>query len=155
MSEQTTASYAILDENNIVIEIFKGREENSDGIDWEEFYSNEVGKTVKRYSINTKGNVHINGKTPFRKNCAHIGGLYDPEMDAFYVEKPEKNPSYVFDTESATWIPPIEKPNDTDRWLWSECQTEWLRPEECWHFTNEYGFVDFRTRNENDPVGDD
>ena len=52
------AHYAILDENNIVLEVITGIDETEDAPeghdDWESFYSSVKGdKTVKRTSYNT------------------------------------------------------------------------------------------------------
>ena len=71
------AHYAILDENNRVIQVFVGKNEGEDGIDWEEYYG------AKRTSYNTQDGVHLNGGTPFRGTYAAIGMIYDPIKDEF------------------------------------------------------------------------
>ena len=72
------AHYAILDEDNIVLEVIVGIDETEDAPeghdDWESFYSSKKGdKTVKRTSYNTLLGEHSDGKTPFRRNYAGIG----------------------------------------------------------------------------------
>ena len=67
------AHYAILDENNIVLEVIVGVDETEDAPeghdDWESFYSSVKGdKTVKRTSYNTLLGEHSDGKTPWYKN---------------------------------------------------------------------------------------
>ena len=47
------AHYAFLDENNVVTEVIVGKNENEDGVDWEEHYGNFRGQTCKRTSYNT------------------------------------------------------------------------------------------------------
>ena len=75
------AHYAFLDENNIVTHVIVGKDENEDGIDWEQKYSSIVGQTCKRTSYNTHGGVHVNGGTPFRKNYAGVGMIYNEQID--------------------------------------------------------------------------
>lgn len=146
------ANYAVLDENNIVIDVIRGREENANGIDWEEFYSNETGKIVKRYSFNTLGGVHLEGKEPFRMNAAIIGSTYDVELDAFIQPKPASNPSFILDQTTLTWVTPIPKPTDDKNYVWSETELAWLEVEQAISFVGSTGFFDFRTRTDSGPA---
>jgi len=80
------AHYALLNQDNVVIDVIVGRDETEviNGVsDWEEHYSKETNFKVKRTSINTVNGVHSNGGTPFRKNMAMIGGVYNEELDVF------------------------------------------------------------------------
>ena len=100
------AHYAELDANNIVVQVFVGRDENDlpDGItDWEEYYA-RPGFTVKRTSYNTVAGQHTLGGTPFRGNYAGIGFTYDEDLDAFIPPKPSEDAT--LDTETYTWIVP-------------------------------------------------
>jgi hypothetical protein len=77
------AHYAFIDENNIVVEVITGRNEDEvvNGIsDWETYYSEFRGKRC----IRTSYNARING---FRKNYAGIGYTYDFDKDAFIPPK--------------------------------------------------------------------
>lgn len=96
------AHYAFLDLNNIVTEVIVGKNEGEDGIDWEQHYGEFRGQTCKRTSYNTKGGVHLNGGTPYRKNFAGIGYSYDAQRDAFIAPKPEGN-DWTFDETTCTW----------------------------------------------------
>ena len=72
------AHYAQLDENNIVIEVITGNDEiSSDELYWENWYTQETGIVHKKTSFNTKGGIHLEDKTPFRKNYAGVGYYYD------------------------------------------------------------------------------
>lgn len=113
------AHYAYLDENNIVINVIVGRDENEEGINWEEYYN------AKRTSYNTHGNKHPNG-TPFRKNYAAIGYFYDEKRDAFIPPKPYD--SWVLDEDSCLWNPPIPMPQ-TGNWYWDEETQDWIPAE--------------------------
>lgn len=105
------AHYAFLDENNIVINVIVGKDENEDGIDWEEFYG------AKRTSYNTKGGIyydsqtgepHVDQSKAFRKNYAGIGYTYDPARDAFIPPKPY--PSWILNEDTCLWEAPVPYP---------------------------------------------
>jgi hypothetical protein len=115
------AHYTLLDENNIVIEVFVGKDENEDGVNWEEWYGNFRGQKCKRTSYNTREGIHIDGGTPFRKNYAGIGFFYDEERDAFYMLSPF--PSWVFNEEKCIYQAPTEKP--VGLYDWDEDSLSW------------------------------
>ena len=85
---------------------------------WEGFYGG-----CKRTSYNTQGGVHKLGGTPFRKNYAGVGYIYDPVRDAFYVEQPYA--SWTLDESTCYWQPPTPRPEGID-WYWKEDTTEWV-----------------------------
>lgn len=118
------ANYAVLDENNIVIDVFVGNDENLDGINWEEWYSEFLNKTCKRTSYNTKGGVHIFGGIPFRYNYAGIGYTYDSNNDAFIPPKPDGLDSWIIDTSKFIWKAPVAKPDG--RYKWDEQSLSWI-----------------------------
>lgn len=106
------AHYAFLDENNIVTEVIVGKDENQDGIDWEQWYSDFRGQVCKRTSYN--GNI--------RKNFAGIGYTYQADIDAFVPPKPY--PSWILDA-NAQWKAPIDKPFN-GRYSWDEVAQTWV-----------------------------
>lgn len=120
------ASYAVLDENNIVVDVFIGNDENLDDTNWEQWYSEFLNKPCKRTSYNTKGGVHSLGGTPFRYNYAGVGHLYDAENDAFIPPKPEGFNSWIIDTNSFTWKAPIDKPSQEGYYKWDEESLSWI-----------------------------
>ena len=75
------AHYAFVDENNVVVEVITGRDENEilDGLTPEQWYGNFRGMTCIRTSYNSK----------IRFNYAGIGFTYDPIDDAFIAPMPE------------------------------------------------------------------
>lgn len=118
------AHYALLDENNIVFNVIVGEDE-SDDIDWEKEYQKAFGLRCKRTSYNTYANEHSQGGTPFRKNYAIIGGIYDEELDAFYAQQPY--PSWTLNTETCIWEAPVEIPIDPSYfYAWDEDAQEWI-----------------------------
>jgi hypothetical protein len=122
------AHYAFLDQNNIVTEVIVGKEEGEDGVDWEAHYGAFRGQTCKRTSYNSRANEHLSGGVPFRKNFAGIGFLYRADLDAFVPPQPYA--SWVLDEETATWHPPVAKPNDGQRYVWDETTMSWISVEQ-------------------------
>jgi hypothetical protein len=108
------AHYALLDESNIVVDVFVGKDETElvEGIEsWEKHYEEfHPGLKCVRTSYNTFGNVHREGKDPFRKNYAIIGGTYSSELDAFIPVKPDNytdengvNYTFILNEETCLW----------------------------------------------------
>lgn len=120
------ANYAFLDSNNIVTEVISGIDETEliEGQDPETWYSNFRGQACKRTSINTRGGIHLQGGTPFRKNYAGIGFLYDEEADAFIP--PKDFPSWILNTESYLWEAPQPYPEDGSPYTWDEDTLNWI-----------------------------
>ena len=90
------AHYAWLDENNIVINVSVGVDENEtiEGLSVEDWCSRSTGYKIVRTSYN--GNI--------RKNYAGIGYTYDPVRDAFIAPKPDN--ATGFDETTCQWIVP-------------------------------------------------
>ena len=91
---------------------------------WEGWYRHH-GKVqaVRRTSYNTQGGVHKLGGTPFRKNYAGVGYMYDPVRDAFYA--PQPYPSWTLNEDTCYWEPPVPRPEGME-WYWKEDTTEWV-----------------------------
>lgn len=119
------AHYAFLDENNIVTEVITGKDENEEGIDWEQQYSAFRKQICKRTSYNTIGGVHKNNGVPFRKNYAGIGFTYDPQLDAFIPPKPYE--SWTLNNETCLWEPPVPMPQDGFKYDWDETTKLWIK----------------------------
>jgi hypothetical protein len=127
------AHYAVLDSNNIVIQVHVGKDEDdNDSLpsgcsSWEEYYG------AKRTSYNTRGGVHCgqdgqpDGGTPFRKNYAAIGGSYDPVRDAFIAPKPF--PSWTLNDDTCAWEPPAPRPDTEKGMYWDEDTLSWIEME--------------------------
>lgn len=122
------AHYAFLDENNIVTEVIVGKDEDDDGINWEERYSVFRGQACKRTSYNTRGGIHLSGGTPFRKNYAGIGYAYDPVRDAFIPPQPFA--SWILNEDTCDWDPPTPYPDDGQAYQWDEEQLAWVSREQ-------------------------
>ena len=126
------AHYALLNENNVVVQVITGVDENIiqtdlDGTQvggtteaWEHFYASLPwfkGLTCKRTSYN--GNIRV--------NFAGIGDIYDEDFDVFIP--PQPFPSWKLDYTTFRWKAPVAKPEDTDEYFhrWSEYNKEWIQ----------------------------
>jgi hypothetical protein len=135
------AYYAFLDENNIVVEVIPGVDEDTDGVDWEEKYGNYRGLTCKRTSFNTYLGEHYteDSENPdvkvlsedqskaFRANYAGIGYEYNEEYDIF-IEPiiDETYNSWVLNTDKGIYEPPIPYPDDGLFYNWDEDTESWV-----------------------------
>tara|TARA_E500000331_G_scaffold348751_1_gene390847 strand:+ start:573 stop:959 length:387 start_codon:yes stop_codon:yes gene_type:complete len=123
------AHYALLNENNIVIQVITGKNEGEkrDGVtvNWEQWYKDFHGVAdCKRTSYNTNANVHANDGTPFRGNYATEGYLYDTSNDVFLSPKPYAN--WIIDTNTWSWKAPVDMPDDGKEYDWDETTTSWV-----------------------------
>lgn len=124
------AHYAILNDDNVVIQVITGREEDDvealpDGFaSWEDYYGQYHGKRVLRTSYNTMWNQHQGGGTPFRGNYAGVGYLYLDEYDAFVPQKPHA--SWVLNDSVMAWEAPTPYPDDGGQYIWNEQEQNWL-----------------------------
>ena len=125
---------------------------------WEGYYGK--GQLCKRTSYNTVGGIHQNGGTPFRKNYAGVGYIYDPVRDAFYTPQPFA--SWTLNEETCLWECPVEKP-EGDYW-WKEDTIEWVdyeyysqpltstAPDNNWSWSTEKGNWIYTPELNNDPI---
>ena len=118
------AHFAKLDENNVVIFVTVGRQED-DGKEAE--LCARTGDVYKQTSYNTHGGVHALGGTPLRKNYAGIGYTYDAGRDAFIPQKPYA--SWLLNETTCLWDAPVAYPDDGKRYSWDEATTSWVEVE--------------------------
>ena len=115
------AHFAKLDENNIVVLVVHGRQED-DGKEAE--ISARTGDTYKQTSYNTKGGKHLKGGTPLRKNYAGKGYTYDASRDAFIPPKPYA--SWTLNETSCLWeLEHIRDMDKTKLYAWNETNRQW------------------------------
>ena len=121
------AHFARLDENNIVVFVTVGRDEDNGK---EDELTARTGDVYKQTSYNTSGGVHSNGGTPFRKNYAGIGYTYDSQRDAFIPPKPYN--SFVLNEFTCLWDAPVAYPTDVGTpeapkmYSWNEETVNWV-----------------------------
>lgn len=107
------AYFAELDENNIVLRVIAVGNDvllNEQGEEIEEqgivFCQSLFNSKWVQTSYNTNANKHLFDKTPFRKNYAGIGYIYDEIKDAFIPPKPEEE-FYALDEDKCIWYDPL------------------------------------------------
>ena len=103
------AHYAFLDENNVVVKVIAGIDEDStetlpsEFSSWEEFYSNHKGMTCKRCSYNTIMGTHRDGGTPFRGTYPGQGYIYDETDDTLSEEDIIAGKTYNWNEDNQEW----------------------------------------------------
>ena len=117
------AHYAFINMQNIVTEVIVGKDETDGPTNWEIHYGNIREQVCKRTSYNTRGGVHINDGTPFRKNYAGIGFTYDYARDAFIPPKPYD--SWTLNANTCLWQAPVAYPDDGQQYAWNEETQQW------------------------------
>jgi len=111
----------VLSVHNNVLKDSNGVEQEVNGID---FLTKLTGYPIwKQTSYNTKGGVHDNGGTPFRKNHAGIGMTYDETRDAFIAPKPFN--SWILNEDTCLWNAPVAMPTDGEKYTWNELTLSW------------------------------
>ena len=60
----------------------------------------------------------------FRKNFASFNGIYDSERDAFIP--PKLFPSWILNTNTCKWMPPVPRPQDGKNYYWDEGAVSWV-----------------------------
>jgi hypothetical protein len=111
------AAFAKINSENIVeiiVSVVNEVIKDSNGIEQEQLgidFLNNLYKTNdnwKQTSYNTYGGIHKFGGTPFRKNHANIGFIYDESKDAFISPKPFN--SWTLNEQTCLWEAPISYP---------------------------------------------
>ena len=122
------AHFAKLDQNNVVVFVTVGRQED-DGKELE--LTERTGDVYKQTSYNTRGGVHYTDGEPtadqskaLRYNYAGIGFTYDEDRDAFIPPKPYE--SWLLDEATCLWQAPIEYPADGGTYTWDETAGDWV-----------------------------
>ena len=108
--------------HNSVITDANGVEQEQLGVDFINKLYN-TNDTWKQTSYNTYGGVHNNNGTPFRKNYAGIGYVYDSQRDAFIPPKPFN--SWTLNEQTCIWEAPVARPDDNNMYKWNEEILNW------------------------------
>ena len=107
------AYFAELDQNNIVLRVVAISDEDLLDENNNESEAKGIARCKELFgsdtvwmqtSFNTTGNIHANGKTPFRKNFAGIGYTYNLSLDGFIPPKLKDN--LILDETTGLWIDP-------------------------------------------------
>lgn len=109
------AHWAEIDENNVVLRVLVGDNNDPNGDEGYQWLIDNLGGTWIKTSYN--GNI--------RKNFAGIGMIYDEERDAFMHKQPY--PSWILNEETCLWEPPVPRPDEPFFYNWDEENQEWVR----------------------------
>jgi hypothetical protein len=107
------AHWAEVDENNIVLRVLVGDNNDPNGDEGYQWLLDNLGGSWIKTSYNNN----------IRKNYAAIGFSYDQQLDAFIPPKPFD--SWTLDEETCQWQPPISYPTDGFSYSWNEADLSW------------------------------
>ena len=117
------AHFAKLDDDNIVLAVYVV--DNKDLLDANGIEQEALGIS---YLVSWSGGYSLWKQTSysgsFRKNYAGVGGVYDPQKDAFIPQK--EFSSWVLNEETCLWEPPIPMPLNDKKYYWDEEQINWI-----------------------------
>tara|TARA_Y100001938_G_C7907148_1_gene337643 strand:+ start:183 stop:578 length:396 start_codon:yes stop_codon:yes gene_type:complete len=94
------------------------------------FGTNDVWKQT---SYNTFGGEHSLEGTPFRKNFAGFGFVYDQTRDAFIPPRPYN--SWILNEDTCRWEAPVTKPELTEEEINNNNIYEWNEKTKTWDLT--------------------
>jgi hypothetical protein len=114
------AHWAEIDENNIVLRVLVGDNNDPNGDEGYQWLLYNLGGTWIKTSYNATTNR-------FRKNYAGIGYTYDLERDAFIP--PKIFASWVLNEETCIWESPVPYPTDGLFYWWNEEMVQWILEE--------------------------
>jgi len=110
------AHWAEIDENNIVLRVTVGDNNDPNGDEGYQWLINNLGGRW----IKTSYNAATNG---FRKNYAGEGYTYNEELDAFIPPKPFE--SWILNEETCVWESQVPYPQDGNLYFWDESSQSW------------------------------
>lgn len=116
------AHWAELDENNIVIRVLVGDNDDPAGDEGYSWLVENLGGNWIKTSYSTFGGVHTLGGTPLNKNYAGIGYTWDGTGFA----APQPFPSWTLNADSYLWEAPTPMPTDGKRYQWDEESLSWI-----------------------------
>ena len=120
-----------------------GVEDETVGQQWLETHNNWPAQMWIQTSYNTRNNTHNSGDNSkaFRGNYAGIGYTWDEDNQIFWPPKPYA--SFVKNTTTAQWDPPVAQPdltaeqqsqNEADTHMWNY---KWNEDNQSWDLTDD------------------
>lgn len=121
------AHFAKLDDNNVVLDVNVVNNNTIDNLSFPE--SEPVGIAfLTDWSGGYTNWKQTSYNASFRKNYAGINFVYDATLDAFIPPKPY--PSWLLDTTTCQWKPPVPYPTDGKMYSWDETTQSWVAIQE-------------------------
>ncbi len=116
------AHWAEVDNNNTVVRVLVGDNNDTNGDEGYQCLIDNLGGRWIKTSYNTRSGKHKLGGTPLRAHYAGVGYVYLEDLDIFMP--PKKYPSWIVDTSNYTWVAPVPFP-DSGFWYWDEDTLSW------------------------------
>jgi hypothetical protein len=110
------AHWAEIDENNIVLRVTVGDNNDPAGDEGYQWLVDNLGGNWVKTSYN--GSI--------RKKFAGIGDTFDESRDAFIA--PQPYPSWILNENTCDWEAPQPYPSDGAYYLWDEITGSWQLP---------------------------
>lgn len=117
------AHFALLDENNVVIDVQVVHNNEVNNLPFPESEPLGIAFLNTLYDPNYRWKQTSYNRN-FRKNYAMVGGTYEPEYDIFTERKPY--PSWSLSMETGLWYAPTPKPTDGKSYAWDEATLSWV-----------------------------
>jgi len=117
------AHFAQLDEHNLVLQVIVVNNETIENLSFPQSEPVGIAFCQSLFGADTiwKQTSYNNN---FRVRYAGIDYIYDATLDAFIPPKPY--PSWLLNTATCNWDPPIPYPNDGKRYTWDEATESWV-----------------------------
>lgn len=115
--------WAELDSDNKVLRVLVGDNNDPAGDEGYQWLIKNLGGRWIKTSYNTRGGIHTEGGTPFRKNYAGIGYTFDETRDAFIPPRPFA--SWSLNEDTCLWDAPVAYPTDGKQYKWNEDTQSW------------------------------
>lgn len=106
--------WAEVDENNIVLRVLVGDNDDPNGDEGYQWLIDNLGGRWIKTSYNNN----------IRKNYAGVGFIYDENRDAFIPPKPFE--SWILDEDTCNWNAPVAYPTDGKFYTWDEETISWI-----------------------------
>jgi hypothetical protein len=117
------AHFAELNEHNEVLQVIVVSNETIRDLPFPESEPVGIEFCQSLYGPNTRW-VQTSYNGTFRYNYAGIGYLFDATAGAFIPPKPY--PSWLLNTNTYQWEPPVPYPNDGKQYQWDEETQSWV-----------------------------
>lgn len=114
--------WAEIDQNNIVLRILVGDNDDPNADEGYQWLLDNLGGTWIKTSYNTRLNQHPEGK-PLHKNFAEVGYSWDGVGFA----PPSPYSSWILNTSTYSWQAPTPKPEDDKLYAWDEETLSWIK----------------------------
>jgi hypothetical protein len=120
------AHFAKVDKDtNVVLDVFVIMDNEIQDDEGNESEALGVDRCIELFGDNYKW-VQTSYNRHIRDNYAGVGSKYDEKLDTFIPPKSEEFDSWVLNTDTIQWIPPLPYPKDGNEYSWDETNISWM-----------------------------